>query len=94
MKDRIRFLRCDTHGAEPWQGDVTCAPDAGGCGAVYQTRDDKLPHFAPYDCPCGAPLMPHKPDGGGQLGPGKRSNFTARSICSKCFAERTAATSS
>jgi hypothetical protein len=88
-----RKLLCATHGSHPWRGDVVCALDVGGCGRVYQTRDDSLPLFAPYDCVCGAALMPTPPrraDGSGPRVRTKGRKHTARAICDACFEERKA----
>lgn len=77
-------LKCGAHGEREWLGDVVCADDGGGCGAVYQTRDEAAPKFAPADCVCGAPLMPREREGAPD-----REHFTARLICHACFVSRT-----
>ena len=82
-----KIVRCATHGDEPWRGDVVC--DA--CRRVFQTRDSNAPLFAPYDCVCGAPLMPVRPEGDPlRVAGARRKRFTARSICAHCFEERAA----
>lgn len=94
--DALRKIECAEHGSEPWRGDVVCAIDAGGCGRLYQTRDDQTPHFAPFICPCGKQLMP-KPtsrDDEGEVlvlmrvaAHGVSNDWTARAVCSHCFEE-------
>ncbi len=57
-----------------------CAENLGGCGRVYQTHDGNQLAFAPYDCECGARLMPRRVDG-----TGNRTDWIARAICRECF---------
>lgn len=81
-----RTVFCAGHGRLPWEGNIVCAQDEGGCGRVYQTSSAVVLHYAPYDCFCGEPLMPSRVEGGGA-----RTSYTARAICAECFRERTAA---
>lgn len=66
---------CVKHGLTIWQGHVECSI----CHAVFQTQRKLSDHFAPPLCICGAVLMPR---------PMAETPFTARCLCSACYAER------
>jgi hypothetical protein len=66
-------LRCDSHGKLPWTGQVICALDAGGCGAVWHLNIANPPTES-GDCTCGKALVGPK--------------GTARAICAQCYTER------
>lgn len=60
--DGHHFIHCETHGTKAWEGDVVCAPDAGGCGRVWNLDDDR-PELQPgaehgTRCVCGCELSP------------------------------------
>ncbi len=88
MERFVRYIFCAEHGNAEWQGHVVCAQDVGGCGRVFQTKDSAAPCFAPYNCPCGAPLMPGKPVKNIAEQTPSREKVTARAICPRCFEER------
>jgi hypothetical protein len=74
-----KMLFCDTHGSTPWNGTVVCEE----CERVYSTHDEKLPTHAPIVCACGAQLMPDRA--------ARKQEFSARAVCSPCFAQRVSA---
>lgn len=54
----LRILTCGTHGNRKWNGHVLCS----SCGRVWQTSHPNKPRFAPFECKCGAQLLPDKED--------------------------------
>lgn len=54
----LRMLTCGTHGRRKWNGHVMCS----NCGRVFQTANANKPRFAPFECKCGAQLMPDEED--------------------------------
>jgi hypothetical protein len=75
MSADMNNIACGVHGAKEWKGTVVCEH----CGRKYQTSDESAPRYAPEVCDCGKRLMPDS----AQLAGG---GFTARAICSDCFA--------
>jgi hypothetical protein len=75
-------VACDAHGERAWKGTLVCAREDGGCGRVYQTKDEAAPFFAPQHCTCGEQLMPRRDV------PFPEDKFTARPICGSCFDEQ------
>lgn len=70
-----KTVRCETHGAVPWEGHIAC----GKCGAIYQTSDGAAERFAPRVCGCDERLMP------AQTQAGQKLPFTARVVCGDCY---------
>lgn len=68
----MKMLKCATHGAVPWNGEVMC----NACGRKFTTQDPSASTHAPLVCPCGVRLMP---------GTSRDQDFSARAICSGCF---------
>lgn len=52
---RKRMMSCGSHGEMPWEGEVICALDMGGCGRLYKME---VGHelACPDTCECGKPM--------------------------------------
>jgi hypothetical protein len=53
-----QFILCEEHGRKEWKGDIQCAPEAGGCGRVWNVDEERLrpgPQLGTR-CLCGAEL--------------------------------------
>ncbi len=74
--EEIKKVQCSTHGSTPWNGQVVCAKNWGGCGRLWHLGDETHERHPPAElnslCVCGKLLGSHK-------------DSPSRAVCPQCF---------